>query len=434
MRRQDTKFPATFRTFVFQVKNRRMQYTILAPPVVRGEINLPASKSISNRALVLNALAGGLPFDSSHSMIENLADCDDTLVMTKALEFGSNQIDIGAAGTSMRFLTAFLAGREGLWEITGSQRMKNRPIRILVDALQSLGADIEYLENDGFPPLKIHGKKLTGGSIDMDGSMSSQYLSAMMMVAPAMRQGLTLNIKGELISKPYIRMTLEMMHQWGIEAEWSDTAIVIRPQNYRAIPFVVESDWSGASYWYQMLSLAEGGEILLKGLFSNSLQGDARVADWFEDLGIRSEYLPEGVRLTKTAQVAERFDADFTNQPDLAQTFAVTCALKGIPFRLTGLQSLRIKETDRISALIKEGAKLGFVFRDSNDSILEWTGESCAMLATAIDTYDDHRMAMAFAPAAVALGIMRINDPQVVSKSYPGFWEDLKSCGFQIDE
>jgi len=407
-----------------------MTYTVQAGRSLKGNIQLPASKSISNRALILNAMAGSAHADS----LQNLADCDDTMVMTKALSFVSNKIDIGAAGTSMRFLTAFLAGREGEWEITGSERMQNRPIRLLVDALNQLGADISYLEKDGFPPLKIHGRKLKGGSIGIDGGISSQYLSALMMAAPAMKEGLMLTIEGELISKPYFHMTLEMMRLWGVESSWDRTTVVIKPQAYKQRPFTIESDWSGASYWYEMLSLAEEGEVFLKGLFRDSLQGDAKVAEWFENLGVHTEYEAEGVRLTKKEVMVERFEADFTDQPDLAQTFAMTCALNVLPFRLTGLQSLKIKETDRLKALVDESSKLGFVFVASHDSILEWTGETCTMYAIPIETYDDHRMAMAFAPAALAYGIIRINHPEVVSKSYPNFWNDLKDAQFHITE
>jgi 3-phosphoshikimate 1-carboxyvinyltransferase len=410
-----------------------MHYDVLAPTTICGEIKLPASKSISNRALILHALAN-TKYAGEKEGLENLAQCDDTMVMTKALTFASPAIDIGAAGTSMRFLTALLATLDGQWEITGSERMKNRPIRLLVDALNSLGATISYLEKEGYPPLRIEGKKLKGGSIEIDGGISSQYLSALLMVAPVMEKGLTLHIRGELISRPYIQMTINMMHQWGVEVEWTNQHLFIKPQTYQSIPFTVESDWSGASYWYQILSLAEKGALLLKGLFSHSLQGDARVAEWFHEIGVSTEYVPEGVRLTKNDHSIELFEADFTDQPDLAQTFAVTCALKGIHFKLTGLQSLKIKETDRITALITEAAKLGYVFHDSEDSILEWTGETCSMFASPIDTYEDHRMAMAFAPVAVALGIVRINNPEVVSKSYPSFWNDLKSCGFDILE
>ena len=407
-----------------------MSYTIQAGRSLNANIQLPASKSISNRALILNAMAGASPIDFLH----NIADCDDTLVMTTALGFNTNKIDIGAAGTSMRFLTAFLAGREGCWEITGSERMQNRPIRLLVDALNTLGADITYLEKDGFPPLKINGKNLKGGAISIDGGISSQYLSALMMAAPAMQQGLTLTIEGELISKPYFHMTLEMMRLWGIEYSWDGTTVVIKPQTYKTIPFTVESDWSGASYWYEMLSLAEEGEVFLKGLFRDSMQGDARVAECFESLGIHTEYRTDGVRLTKTETTVEHFEADFTDQPDLAQTIAMTCALKTIPFRLTGLQSLKIKETDRLKALVDESAKLGFVFEVSQDSILEWRGETCTMFAIPIETYDDHRMAMAFAPAALVYGIILMNHPEVVSKSYPNFWNDLKDAQFHLTE
>jgi len=405
-----------------------MQYIIHAPQNINGEITLPASKSISNRALIMCGLAGkGHP-------IENLADCDDTNVLVKALSFDSDKMDIGAAGTAMRFLTAFLAGKEGTWEITGSQRMKNRPIRILVDALKMLGAEIDYLEKEDFPPLKIHGKKLQGGEIKIDGSISSQYISALLMLAPVMQNGLRLNIQGELISKPYVKMTLEMMRQFGIQSEWTDKYIDIRPQPYQAIGFQVESDWSGASYWYQILSLANEGTLFLKGLTKGSLQGDSRVAEWFEQLGVHTEYLNDGVKLSKITHNINVFEADFTDQPDLAQTFAVTCALKEIPFHLTGLQSLKIKETDRIEALIKEGRKIGFVFTETDGRVLEWSGKICLTNPDiAIDTYDDHRMAMAFAPAAFILENIRINHPEVVSKSYPTYWEDLKSCGFSIE-
>jgi len=407
-----------------------MTYTVQAGRSLNGNIQLPASKSISNRALIINAMAGSAHTD----FLLNLAECDDTMVMTKALSFGSNKIDIGAAGTSMRFLTAFLAGREGEWILTGSPRMQNRPIRLLVDALNQLGADITYMEKDGFPPLKIRGRKLQGGSISIDGGISSQYLSALMMAAPAMEQGLILTIEGALISKPYFQMTLEMMRLWGVESSWNGTTVVIEPQTYQQRPFTIESDWSGASYWYEMLSLAEEGEVFLKGLFRDSLQGDARVAEWFEPLGIHTEYEVEGVRLSKTSAKVDYFEVDLTDQPDLAQTFAMTCALNAIPFRLTGLQSLKIKETDRLKALVDESAKLGFVFAASQDSILEWTGETCTMYAIPIETYEDHRMAMAFAPAALAYGIIRINHPEVVSKSYPNFWNDLKEAQFHITE
>lgn len=407
-----------------------MTYTVQAGRTLNAEIQLPASKSISNRALIINAMAGS----SKEKFLHNLAVCDDTDVMNQALAFASDTIDIGGAGTSMRFLTAFLAGREGEWKITGSERMQNRPIRLLVDALNQLGAEISYLDKDGFPPLKIRGKKLKGGSITIDGGISSQYLSALMMAAPAMENGLTLTIEGELISKPYFQMTLEMMRLWGVQSSWDGKKVDIRPQTYQPHEFSIESDWSAASYWYEMLTLAEEGSLFLKGLHKESLQGDAKVAEWFEQLGVHTAYEANGVRLTKTKASVTHFEADLTDQPDLAQTLALTCVLNAITFKLTGLQSLKIKETDRLKALVDETSKLGFTLVASEDSILEWTGEICTMFAVPIETYEDHRMAMAFAPAALAYGIVLINDPEVVTKSYPNFWEDLKAAQFHIPE
>lgn len=407
-----------------------MTYTVQAGRTLNADIQLPASKSISNRALILNAMAGS----SREEFLHNLAVCDDTDVLNRALAFASDKIDIGAAGTSMRFLTAFLAGKDGEWEITGSERMQNRPIRLLVDALNQLGADISYLDKDGFPPLKIRGRKLKGGSIRIDGGISSQYLSALMMAAPAMENGLILTIEGELISKPYFEMTLEMMRLWGVESSWDGQTVDIRPQTYRPHAFTIESDWSAASYWYEMLTLAEEGSIFLKGLYRESLQGDAKVADWFESLGVHTSFEQDGVRLTKVSATTTYFEADLTDQPDLAQTLALTCVLNTIPFKLKGLQSLKIKETDRLKALVDETSKLGFTLVASEDSILEWAGEICTMYAVPIETYDDHRMAMAFAPAALAFGIVLINNPEVVSKSYPNYWNDLREAQFYVGE
>lgn len=404
-----------------------MQFSIKAPRSLYGSITLPASKSISNRALILNALSGG------GSTVANIAVCDDTNVMVKALKSTDNKIDIGAAGTSMRFLAAYLTLQAGTRELTGTERMKNRPIGILVDALRNLGADIEYTGKEGFPPLKISGKKMKGGKIKVNGSISSQYLSALMMAGPKMEKGLTLQIKGALISRPYAEMTLKMMEIYGVKADWTGNEIRIPAQDYQGTHYTVESDWSAASYWYEMLSLVSEGEIFLEALAKNSLQGDSRVSVLFENLGIHSEFINEGVKLTKTGNTVETFFANLADQPDLAQTFALTCALKNIPFRLTGLQSLKIKETDRISALIAECKKLGFILVEADENALEWTGERCVnKTSVPIETYEDHRMAMAFAAAAINGDELVINHPEVVSKSYPNFWKDLKSMGFTI--
>lgn len=392
----------------------------IIPNNINIQISLPASKSISNRALILNALAYS-PYD-----IQNLSDCDDTRVTVKALDSNDRTFDIGAAGTAMRFLTAFLSKTVGEWVITGSERMKQRPIKLLVDALNSLGARIEYVEKDGYPPLRIFGSALTGGEIRLNGGVSSQYISALMMIAPYMQQGLKIILEGNVISVPYIEMTMKMMTEFGVTVEFKENIISIEPQTYKPIQYKVESDWSAASYWYEILSLVGSGEVFLTGLNENSYQGDSKVAELFEQLGVQSEYKTEGVLLTPNGKTASMFEYDFANQPDLAQTFAVTCCLKGIPFNFSGLQTLKIKETDRIAALITELHKLGFILTEPTEGQLAWTGERCEPAESiSIATYEDHRMAMAFAPAALITPIS-IEDPEVVSKSYPCFWKDFE--------
>lgn len=407
-----------------------MNYVIHAPAASwKTSVQLPASKSICNRALILNALSYS-PYE-----IQNLSDCDDTDVMVKALNSNDSHFDVKAAGTAMRFLTAFLSKVVGEWTITGTERMKNRPIRILVDALNAVGAKIEYLEKEGFPPLRIMGSALQGGEISLDGGVSSQYISALLMIAPLMEKGLTLHLQGKVISKPYIHLTLQLMKQYGVESEWVGSTIKVAPQSYRPLPYTVESDWSAASYWYEMMALSQQAEIELKGLFKESLQGDAAGAKLFAQLGVATDYKAGGVVLRKNGNVCQKLIYDFVNEPDLAQTFVTTCAFMDIPFRFTGLQSLKIKETDRIEALKCELRKLGYVLTDTNGSILEWNGERCEPEAhPAITTYEDHRMAMAFAPASLVRkeGI-EIAHPEVVSKSYPHFWENLESAGFVVE-
>lgn len=407
-----------------------MQIKVSAPDVLHASIDLPSSKSISNRVLIINALAQG------EFIPQNLSGCDDTSVMIKALNSAENVIDIMAAGTAMRFLAAYLSVSSGDKIITGTKRMQQRPIQILVDALRELGADIEYIGTEGFPPLRIKGSTLSGGDITMKGSVSSQYISALLMIAPLLKDGLRLHLSGEIVSKPYINLTLKLMKDFGANAEWvSDSLINVESKSYISRPFVVESDWSAASYWYQMVALSQRAEVELLGLFADSYQGDCKVAEIFEHLGVTTTFTEKGVILSKTAITAKTLDYDFVEQPDLAQTFVVTCVLLGTPFRFSGLQSLKIKETDRIAALIKEMSKLGYLLKEENDSVLYWNGEyKMPDVIPAIDTYEDHRMAMAFAPACLKMREIRINNPQVVSKSYPGYWEDLKNAGFCISE
>ncbi|WP_455614705.1 3-phosphoshikimate 1-carboxyvinyltransferase [Bacteroides congonensis] len=407
-----------------------MRYRLSAPSAIKATIQLPASKSISNRALIINALAEG-----NHTP-DNLSDCDDTYVMIKALTDGEDIIDIMAAGTAMRFLTAYLSVTPGERTITGTARMQQRPIQILVNALRELGAEIDYVNNEGFPPLRIKGAELKGNEITLKGNVSSQYISALLMIGPVLKNGLVLHLTGEIISRPYINLTLQLMQDFGAKAAWtSPDSISVAPQPYTSIPFTVESDWSAASYWYQIVALSPQAEVELLGLFHNSYQGDSRGAEVFSRLGITTEFTPKGVKLKKTGKAPERLEEDFVDIPDLAQTFVVTCVLMNIPFRFTGLQSLKIKETDRIAALKNELRKLGYVIEEENDSILTWNGERCEPDETpVIATYEDHRMAMAFAPAIFYCPNMQIADPQVVTKSYPGYWEDLKQAGFQVTE
>lgn len=414
-----------------------MQYKITAPERIQATINLPASKSISNRVLMIHALAGG------DTLPDNLSDCDDTEVIIRALAAMPYEIDIKAAGTAMRFMTAYLSVTEGKHLLTGTDRMKRRPIAPLVNALRYLGADIRYAGETGFPPLIINGKTLEGGRLEVPGNISSQYISALLMIGPALKEGLELHLTGEIISRPYIDLTLWTMQEFGAEAEWTDMDIItVRPQVYKSHPYLIENDWSASSYWYEMLALqgASGSSIKLKGLTDGSKQGDSVVKYLFSLLGVKTTFdnkeegQPTTVTLTRHRCLLPRLDYDFTGSPDLAQTFVVTCALLDIPFTFTGLASLKIKETDRIEALKAEMKKLGYLIKDENNNTLRWEGERCTPSLQPIDTYEDHRMALAFAPAACRFPGLRINNPGVVSKSYPHYWDDLRKAEFNIEE
>lgn len=408
-----------------------MEIELQAPAQLRGEVALPASKSLSNRALVIGTVAGADPV-----LIGNLSDCDDTRVMRQWLAERPAVVDIGAAGTAMRFSTALLAVSPGERVITGSERMRHRPIRVLVDALRQLGADIRYVGEEGFPPLRIVGRPLDGGALALPGHVSSQFISALLMVAPTMRKGLALTLTGDIVSRPYIDMTLGLMTQFGARAGWTgDDSLGVEPVPYQRRAWRVENDWSAASYWYEMMALTADpdAEILLPGLQEDSLQGDSRVRRLFEPLGVRTTFVPGGAQLTKTHPTADRIELDLVDCPDLAQTLVATACMMGLPFRFTGLQSLRIKETDRLAALCTEMAKLGCALREEEGRALVWDGETTPQATLpSIATYDDHRMAMALAPCALRRGALRIYDPHVVTKSYPKFWADLAQVGFSI--
>lgn len=395
-------------------------------PELRGTVRLPASKSISNRLLTINACL------QQPVSLHHLSEADDTTVMRRALMGFRKEIDIHGAGTAMRFLTALFATRPGERLLTGSERMRQRPIGVLVDALRQLGAEMEYVGEEGFPPLRIKGDKLHGGPLTVEANISSQYISALLMIAPVMREGLSLTLAGHIASRPYIDITLALMHDFGAIAHWTaESKIFVAPGGYqRTADYTVEADWSAASYWYELLALSPDAEacIVLPGLQRESLQGDARTREFFEPLGVHTAFTPEGVVLTKGEATADRIDLDLSSQPDLAQTLVVTCAMLGRPFRFSGLESLRIKETDRLAALQKELRKLGCEVVAEGDSALHCDAPHPTPLASApIATYDDHRMALAFAPCAYRCTGLAIEHPEVVAKSYPGFWDDLKN-------
>ncbi len=387
------------------------------------QIPLPSSKSESNRALIINALAGG---DVEH--VTNLAEARDTQTMIRLLADVDNPIaDVLDAGTTMRFLTAFFAVTGAQKQMTGTPRMCERPIGILVDALRSLGANISYLKNEGYPPLQLNEFTYSGSrQLAIRGDVSSQFISAILMIAPLLPEGISLQITGSLGSKPYVEMTLAQMRQFGIKSEvdWSRGLIDIAAQDYQSSTFSVESDWSGASYWYAMVALSPFADSSLEliGLKEDSLQGDSAIRAIMEPLGVKSTFTGRGYLLTKCESVRE-LTWDFTDCPDLAQTVCVVAAAKNITMYLTGIESLKVKETDRIRALQNELVKIGVDLTEVERNHLytvsgafEKTG-ACP----AFETYDDHRMAMAFAPVGLLREIV-IHEPSVVAKSYPSFW------------
>ncbi|MCE6991578.1 3-phosphoshikimate 1-carboxyvinyltransferase [Dyadobacter sp. CY323] len=402
-----------------------MKSILVNPPKqpIRAEIQLAASKSECNRALIINALTG------FQCELSNISEARDSQTMLRLLNSSDPVADVIDAGTTMRFLTAYFAVSNQQKTMTGTPRMCERPIGILVDALRFLGADITYEKQQGYPPLKLNGFSYSGNNeIAMRGDVSSQYISALLMIAPELPAGLTIQLEGEVGSKPYIEMTLKQMAHFGIDykADWKTNRITIPPTKYQPQPYAIESDWSGASYWYSIVALAEDAEVELLGLKKDSLQGDSAIVNIMRHLGVESVFTERGVLLTKIPPAAS-IGWDFTDCPDLAQTVAVCCAVKGIRLSLTGIESLKIKETDRIFALQQELKKLGSELVEiEKDHLYEVHGIEDAGLinSPSIHTYDDHRMAMAFAPAGMVFPVI-IEEPDVVVKSYPGYWKDL---------
>ncbi len=419
-----------------------MNYNVSHPTKeLGGSITLTASKSESNRALIIQALC------AEAFEIKNLAAAEDTRVLKEILTavksnstLQETTYDVGAAGTTMRFLTAYLATVPGNHMLTGSERMKDRPIGILVNALRDLGASIEYMEKDGYPPLRIKGKELQGAEVLIDGNISSQYISALMLIAPQLKNGLVIKFKGEVTSIPYINMTSKIMEEFGVTPLWSgDTrSITIHKKAYhkknKEYVFEVEGDWSSASYWYAFAALSNEVNFIIKGLKKNSLQGDAVIASICGSFGIKTDYMDGGIRITKEGERVKSFEFDFSTCPDLAQTVAtLTSALKA-PSTFTGLHTLRIKETDRTLALKNELAKLGTEVEIISDDSIKINPSNSIKTQQSIATYEDHRMAMAFSVFALTNDSITIEHSEVVKKSYPNFWNDLKSVGFIIKE
>ena len=396
--------------------------------IVTKEIKISGSKSESNRLLILRQWYPNLS-------LENLSDSDDTIHLQEALSSTKKVIDIGHAGTAMRFLTAYYAGLEGKEvTLTGSERMQNRPIKILVDALMSLGAQIEYINVEGYPPLKIIGKNITKNYVSINGNVSSQYISALILIAPSLKNGLEIELLEEITSRPYLEMTLSLLRQLGITNSWEGSNIKIKPiKNIRDHTIVIESDWSSASYFYSLVALSKvGTSISLSSYIKESLQGDSCIVEIYKHFGVETKFQNNSITLTKTdvilsqSEESQMLNFDLNTAPDIAQTIAVTCFGLGLACSLTGLHTLKIKETDRLIALQNELQKLGAQIEVTNNSLHLKSSDNFIENRT-IKTYDDHRMAMAFAPLALKVP-MTIENADVVTKSYVNFWKDLEQC------
>ncbi|GAA4268412.1 3-phosphoshikimate 1-carboxyvinyltransferase [Hyunsoonleella aestuarii] len=393
----------------------------------QSSIQITGSKSESNRLLLLQALYPELN-------LENISNSDDSSLMTKALSSNSEVVDIHHAGTAMRFLTAYFSIQEGREvTLTGSHRMKERPIKILVDALKELGADISYVGNEGYPPIKIKGKKLPKNKVSLKANVSSQYISALLLIASKLENGLVLTLEGEITSVPYIKMTLSLLDEMGIESYFEGNTISVKPNTQNLTPktLTVESDWSSASYYFSIVALSDiGVEITLSAYKENSLQGDSALIEIYKNFGVETFASNNKIVLKKVANNNTPKSFNLVNAPDIAQTIAVTCFALGISCDLTGLHTLKIKETDRLVALKTEIEKLGGKVDITNESLHLYASSSIKS-GVSIATYHDHRMAMAFAPLALITNLV-IEEAMVVSKSYPTYWEDLASLGFKI--
>lgn len=416
-------------------------FNIAAPSgKITGTVHLPASKSISNRLLILQSLA------KSKVQFPNLSTADDTVLMQKLLQKVSHSkqedeelvLDCQNAGTVLRFLTAYLAFTPGNWILTGSKRMLDRPIRTLAEALMDLGANISYVGKEGFPPLKISGRQLQGEKIVADASVSSQYISALLMIAPMLKQGLEINLQGAVVSRPYIQMTLDLLRRFEIKTSWEANTIKVNEGKFKLKSISIEPDWSSAAFWYQVVALSTDASLFIPGLSPGSIQGDSILPTIFEPLGVDSKFDEDGLKLTRSGKQQNHIEFDFSNHPDLAMPFITTCGALGIKGLFTGLESLRIKESDRLTALenILHQLNIPCSIEYGRGFILPGNPDPGPLIQTEnkfrMNPLGDHRLAMMLAPLALIHGNIEIEDPQVVTKSYPQFWQELKNVGFII--
>ena len=388
---------------------------------IYGSIDLESSKSISNRLLIIKALC------KTKFEIQNLSNAKDTKILNELLDSFNKRIDLNCedAGTALRFLIAFLATKDGIWKVSGSKRMHDRPVKPLIDCLKDLGAEIKYLEKEGFPPIEIKSKKLKSKKLSLPGDISSQFISALLLVAPTIENGLTLEITSKVLSKPYIDMTLGLMSEFGIEYSWENNLIKVEQQNYLAKNIEVENDWSAASFWYSFLALSKSGEVKIPNLYAKSLQGDSVLSSIYLKLGIKTEFNEDSIVLYKTKNIAKEIELDLSGHPDLALPIIVTCCGLGIKAHLMGLESLKVKESNRLECIKKELEKFNVISSISDSSIKIKENQKIVQPTSIIECHNDHRIAMSIAPLCMKVDSIKFDNKDVVNKSYPKFWEDF---------
>ena len=396
---------------------------------IYGSVDLESSKSISNRLLIIKELC------KTKFEIQNFSNAKDTKILNAILDSFETKKEINCedAGTTLRFITAFLATKKGIWRVSGSKRMHQRPLKPLIDSLVKLGANIHYLENKGFPPIEIKSKKLKSKKLSLPGNISSQFISALLLIAPTIKGGLNLEITSKVLSKPYIDMTLGLMSEFGIEYSWENNLIKVKEQKYLSKNIKVENDWSAASFWYSFLALSKNGEIQIPNLYTNSLQGDSVLSVIYSKLGINTEFNDDSIVLHKTKNIAKEIKLDLSNYPDLALTIIVTCCGLGIKAHLKGLESLKIKESKRLQCIKKELKKFNINCKIDKSSIKIKENQRIIQPKSTIDSHNDHRIVMSIAPLCMKVGSVKFDDKEVVNKSYPKFWKDIQNVGIEFE-